>query len=338
MFAPRWVFAAQVERRESCTSARLMMTDKSVPTFGVVVLNWNNSHDTIPCIESLHAANPRPEHVVVVDNGSTDASISILKRWGQEHDALTHDDDSLPWLSIIEAGTNRGFAGGNNLGLALLEKRTNVSHLMLLNNDATVAPDFFADIITALDEAPNAGLITGTILEDPDRTRVWFAGGTELPLRALYRHRLEVPASDAPVATDFVTGCAMVISRPLLKKNGALAECYFPLYWEDGEYSFRARHAGFPVLYAPRATVYHKIGATVGAANVSPVVAYCQNRLRVFYVRRNYKGWIKAAALGYLAVTKPGRAMIEAVRGRPRIGWEILKGTLSGFVSADARG
>lgn len=306
------------------------------PAFGVVVLNWNNAHDTIPCLDSLLAADPRPDHVVVVDNGSTDASVANIRLWGREH-GVTTENGVLPWLIVIEAGKNRGFAGGNNLGIELLENQTTVSHVMLLNNDATVAPDFFAAISEALDKIPNAGLITGTILEDPARHRVWYAGGTELPMRALYRHRLDVPESRDPVATDFVTGCAMIISRPLLKEIGYLAEVYFPLYWEDGEYSFRARNAGFPVLYAPHAKVYHKVGASVGAANVSPVVAYCQNRLRVFYVRRNYRGWTKAAALGYLAVTKPGRAMIEAARGRPRIGWEILRGTVSGFVSADAR-
>lgn len=306
-------------------------------SFGVVVVNWNNAHDTIPCLGSLLTANPRPTHVVVVDNGSTDSSVASIRRWGRENGVIG-ENGSLPWLIVIEAGKNRGFAGGNNLGIQLLEGQTSVSHVMLLNNDATVAPDFFAEISSALRNSPRAGLITGTILEDPARDRVWFAGGKELPMRALYRHKLDVPVSDEPVPTDFVSGCAMVISRPLLKKIGHLAEVYFPLYWEDGEYSFRARNAGFPVLYAPRATVYHKVGATVGAADVSPVVAYCQNRLRVFYVRRNYRGWTKAAALGYLAFTKPGRAVIEAARGRPRIGWEILRGTVSGFVSADARG
>jgi GT2 family glycosyltransferase len=304
-------------------------------SFGVVVLNWNNAHDTIPCLESLFAASPCPDHVVVVDNGSTDSSVACIRRWGGEHDVIT-ENGVMPWLIVIEAGRNRGFAGGNNLGIELLERQSNVTHVMLLNNDATVAPDFFADISAALANAPNAGLITGTIMEDPARDRVWFAGGKELPMRALYRHKHDVPDSDDPVPTDFVTGCAMVISRPVLETIGHLAEVYFPLYWEDGEYSYRARNAGFPVLYAPRATVYHKVGATVGAANVSPVVAYCQNRLRVFYVRRNYRGWTKAAALSYLAVTKPGRAVIEAARGRPRIGWEILRGTVSGFVSADA--
>ena len=310
---------------------------KPTPSFGVVVLNWNNAHDTIPCLESLLGADPRPKHVVVVDNGSSDGSIAHIRRWGGENGVVS-ENGTLPWLIMIEAGSNRGFAGGNNIGLTLLENQTSVTHLMLLNNDAVVAPDFFAEISSALDKAPDAGLIGGTILEDPARDRVWFAGGTELPLRALYRHRFNVPPSDDPVPTDFVTGCAMVISRPAMKKLGHLAEVYFPLYWEDGEYSFRARQAGFPVLYAPRATVYHKVGATVGAADVSPVVAYCQNRLRVFYVRRNYRGWTRAAALSYLAVTKPGRAVIEAAKGRPRIGWEILRGTVSGFVSSEALG
>lgn len=307
------------------------------PSFGVVVVNWNNSHDTIPCLESLVAADPRPAHAVVVDNGSTDDSVAKIREWAIER-GVADVGSNAPWLIVMEAGANRGFAGGNNVGIRHLEEATRVSHVMLLNNDATIAPDFFAEISRALAIVPGTGLITGTIFEDPARDRVWFAGGTEIPLRALYRHRLRIPAGIDPVPTDFVTGCAMVISRPLLERIGRLAEVYFPLYWEDGEYSFRARQAGFPVLYAPRARAYHKVGATVGAATVSPVVAYCQNRLRVFYVRRNYRGTRKAAALAYLAVTKPGRAMIEAARGRPRIGWEILKGTFSGFTSAAAHG
>lgn len=307
----------------------------AAPSFGIVVLNWNNVHDTIPCLDSLLDASPRPTHVVVVDNGSTDNSVSRLNEWGQHHD-LAPDQASKTSLTIIEAGTNRGFAGGNNIGIRFLDEQTDVTHIMLLNNDATVAPEFFADITFALREAPGAGLITGTIFEDPARDVVWFAGGTEHPRRALYSHRHEIPQSETPVATDFVTGCAMVISRNLIRSIGYLAECYFPLYWEDGEYSFRARQAGFPVLYAPRPRVYHKVGATVGAANVSPTVAFCQNKLRVFYVRRNYKGVDRIAALAYLALTKPGRAVIEALRGRPRIGWEILKGTATGFVSGQA--
>ncbi|HVF40784.1 MAG TPA: glycosyltransferase family 2 protein [Gemmatimonadaceae bacterium] len=303
------------------------------PTFGVVVLNWNGLLDTIACLESLRAADPGPARVIVVDNGSSDASVAQIKKWGRDRGVL----GALPadsWLVLIEANTNRGFAGGSNLGIRFLVEQTDISHVMLLNNDATVTPSFFSDISSALDRVPDAGLITGTILEYSRRDKVWYAGGVELPYRALVKHKLTVPDSPEPVATDFVSGCAMIISRPLIARVGMLAECYFPGYWEDGEYSFRARHAGFPVMYAPAAIAYHKVGGTVGPANQSTFVSHGQNRLRVFYVRRNYRGLTKVIALTYLAFTKPGRAVIEALKGRPRIGWAILSGTIAGFASS----
>jgi GT2 family glycosyltransferase len=306
-----------------------MKSDRAA-SFGVVVLNWNGADDTIACLDSLAAASPRADRVVVVDNGSTDDSMSRLRRWAQQHGF----DGEQGWVVFIEAGTNRGFAGGNNLGIRFLYEKTDVSHVLLLNNDATIAPDFFTHIDSALVMHPSMGLVTGTIYEDPARDKVWYAGAYEIPSRALVKHKLEVPQSIDPTSTDFVTGCAMVISRRLIDEIGFLAECYFPLYWEDGEYSFRSRKAGFPVMYAPAAKVYHKVGATVGAAKQSPIVAHCQNRLRVFYVRRNYRGLNRVIALAYLAVTKPGRALVEALSGRPRIGLAIIGGTLSGFVSS----
>lgn len=316
------------------------------PTFGVVVLNWNNAPETMQCVETLERAAPAPDHVVVVDNGSQDDSVDRLEAWADEHwiwrmstgtSGNAGSAGNTPWLVIARAGANRGFAGGNNVGLRYLEQRTTVSHFLLLNNDATVAPDFFAEIGRAIERHPRAGLLSGTIFEDPERDRVWYAGGVEYPLRALMQHKYDVPDSLDPAATQFISGCAMVISRELLERIGPLAECYYPAYWEDGEYSFRAREAGFPVLYAPRAVVYHKVGATVRAAELTHELDHCKNRLRVFYVRRNYHGLKKGAALGYLAVTKPGRALLETLKGQPKKGWAILSGTFAGFVSPAAK-
>jgi GT2 family glycosyltransferase len=312
-------------------------------SFGAVVLNWNNADETMRCVEELEKSEPAPAHVVIVDNGSADDSVDRLEAWADEHwiwrvgTGPSGNESRTPWLIIARAGANRGFAGGSNVGIRYLHQKTTVSHFLLLNNDATIAPDFFAEIVRAIELHPGAGLLTGTIFEDPDRSRVWYAGAVEYPLRALMQHRLEIPSSPDPVATPFVTGCAMVISRQLLERIGPLAECYYPAYWEDGEYSYRAREAGFPVLYAPRAIVYHKVGATVRAADMSLALDHSKNRLRVFYVRRNYRGLKKGAALGYLAVTKPGRAFLEAVKGRPKKGWAILSGTIAGFVSPAAK-
>ncbi|HEX2721735.1 MAG TPA: glycosyltransferase family 2 protein [Gemmatimonadaceae bacterium] len=301
----------------------------STPSFGLVILNWNNAKDTIECLDTLATCDPAPESVVVVDNGSEDDSVPLITSWIASHQS----GPTAQRMMLIKAGANLGFAGGNNVGIARLLNDSPVSHVLLLNNDASVAPKFFADLTEAIAKAHGAGVIGPTILEDPDRTRVWYAGGVEHRLRALVEHTLSVPRDEEPRDTDFVTGCAMVISRSALDRAGLLPECYFPAYFEDGDYCHRARAAGFRVVYAPRPVVYHKVGSTIRAANLALQLNFHKNRLRVIYVRRNYHGVTKAAALLYLAITKPARALVDTLRGEPRSGWAVLRGAVSGFTA-----
>ncbi len=305
------------------------MRSPDVAAIGVVVVNWNGTADTIGCLESLRVAVPPPARVIVVDNASHDDSVTRLEEWRARHAA--------EWLTILVANENRGFSGGNNVGLARLRADDTVTHYLLLNNDATVTPEYFARLCDALIVCPDAGLMTGTTFEDPARDKVWYAGGREIPGRALVAHLYDVPQSSAPRDTDFVSGCTMLISRELADTIGLLPECYFPLYSEDAEYSHRARRAGFKVLYAPAAIAYHKVGATVGHAATSPRITRVQMRHRALYVRRNFDGAQRIAALAYLAITKPGKAVVEALRGRPRMGWATLAGTVEGFFAAAGR-
>ncbi len=317
-------------------------------SFGVAVLSWNQPQLTLDCLNSLLSTKPRPSHVVVVDNGSRDDSLQKISSWSAETGvgfqvlSIETTDGPAPktrsaWLTIIASSTNRGFAGGNNIALRYLQQWTPVTHFLLLNNDATVAPDFFAEMKRALVANPDAGLLTGTILEDEPGDKVWYAGAKEYRLRALISHTFEIPASDEAVPTPFISGCAMLISQRVLESIGPLAECYDPAYWEDAEYCARARAARFQVLYAPRAIVRHKVGASAGRLFISAPTTFWQNRYRAFYVRRNYHGWIKGVALAYLVATKPARAVVETLKGRPKIGWAILRGVTTGLFSPAAR-
>lgn len=302
------------------TEARSSTTD---PRIAVVVVNWNGADDTIACLDSLRLAKPRAERVVVVDNASKDDSIARISAWARQ--------TAFP-IAVVVAPSNLGFAGGNNLGLSRLLLDPGVTHFLLLNNDAAVAADFFGEINRALAEAPNAGLLTGTIYRDPERTKVWYAGGREIRSRGLIKHLESPPSGAEPVPTEFVSGCVMLISRETLDEIGLLPDCYFPGYMEDAEYSLRAREAGLPVLYAPRARAFHKVGATAGAASASPFITQALVRHRVLYVRRNFSGLERLIALAYLAITKPGKALIETLAGRPRMGIAVLKGAFEGFV------
>lgn len=304
---------------------------RASPTFGVVVLNWNNADDTIACVEALLDAEPAPCRIVIVDNGSEDDSLSRLRDWVSFFQSQSGSGETQ--FHIIAAGRNLGFAGGTNRGLDWLMKETDVTHLMLLNNDATVSRSFFADAAEALLEVGTDSVIGPTIFEDPDREKVWYAGAVEVPHRALVEHTLTYPRSTEPRATDFVSGCAMIVSRGVIDRIGGLSEQFFPAYFEDGDFCHRARNAGFPVMYTPKPAAYHKVGSTVRAAKIEMLLAYSKSRLRVIYVRRNYTGIRKLAALSYLGLTKPARFVADVMRGHPAEGWAILSGTSSGFLA-----
>ena len=301
---------------------------RSVP-IGVVILNWNGHVDTIACLESLARADPGPARVVVVDNASTDDSVAALTAWAAK--------SSMARPTILRSERNRGFAGGNNLGLVLLAQDAGIRHFLLLNNDTTVEPAFFAEVAAALERAPSTGLLGVTIYEGAGYERVWYAGGRLPNARAVTIHGTLVPpaTSGATVPTEFVTGCAMLVSRRAWEALGPLPECYF-LYFEDGEYSLRAGAAGFPLAYAPRAVVHHACGATVRRVP-RPRSEYWIARSRALFVRRNRRGLALWRTLAYLALARPARAAVELLRGRPRLAWAGLRGTIDGLLAIESQ-
>lgn len=304
------------------------MSRPEVPV-GVLVVNWNGGDDTLACLASLRRADPSPVLVVVVDNGSADDSVGRIEQWRR-------DNAALDWLTLVRVERNLGFSGGNNAGLPLLAADARVRDVLLLNNDATVAPDFFREICLARESDSTAGLVGATIYRFPATDEVWFAGGRAQPLRALVSHEVERPDSRAPRDTDFITGCAMLITGEALARLGPLPGCYDPGYMEDAEYCWRAREAGLRVIYAPAAVAYHRVGASFRRIS-SPAVTYAINRNRVLFARRNLRGAVRLGALAYLAATKPARAMAELLSGRPRHAGAVLFGALDGFRSADGR-
>ncbi|MGH7529242.1 MAG: glycosyltransferase family 2 protein [Gemmatimonadales bacterium] len=291
---------------------------------GVVVLNWNELEQTTACLESLLDAEPGPARVVVVDNGSADGSADALERWL----AIRGD----PRLALLRSPQNRGFAGGVNLGLAQLARDAAVSHFLLLNNDATVERTFFAELHRAMTRIPGAAIVGPTIYRSDRRDTVWYAGGRLPGLRGVAVHHHELPPGDDPVPTEFVSGCALLVSRSAWERLGPVPECYF-IYFEDAEYCRRARDAGLRVLYAPRAVAHHAVAGTMGRDGARPAAAYRFTRAQALYLRRNLTGWLRIGALLYFAVTRPARAAIEAVHGRVGVAWGLLRGAARGLVA-----
>ena len=252
-------------------------------------------------------------------------------------DSLERSMEPSPWLTIAAAKTNSGFVRSCNLGLRYARDFTDAPFVFLMNNDAEVAKDYFAELAKALTSVPETGLLTGSIYEW-DRKTVWYGGAYFNPIRALATHETDLPATDAPTETGYVCGCSMLVSRTVLEEVGLLADCFRPIYVEDVDYSLRVRAAGFPVMIARRAVCYHRVGTTLGRTQQSPATVFTVNRNRGFTLRRNYSGWRRAAGITYLAVTKPGRALLELAKGRPRTAWAVVSGMVVGILSPAASG
>jgi GT2 family glycosyltransferase len=315
-----------------------------IDTWAVVIPSFNHADDTITCLGALRNAKPRPGKVLLVDDASTEDAVARIAAWakseGIDHRivpvaSLQKSLEPSPWLNIAVLESNSGFVQVCNAGLRYVRDHTKAPFVLLLNNDTEIAPNYFEELAKALARAPETGLLTGLIYEW-DRLTVSYGGATYNPIRALASHSTELPPTDAPTETGFVSGCSMLISRPVLERVGLLAECFQPIYVEDVDYSLRARAAGFPVMVARSAICYHRVGASLGRVNQSPRIVFAMNRNRAFALRRNYKGWRRAAGITYLAVTKPGRALLELVRGRPRAAWAVLSGMLVGVFSPAA--
>ncbi|MBI4034507.1 glycosyltransferase family 2 protein [Candidatus Saccharibacteria bacterium] len=214
----------------------------------VVVPNWNGAERLPPCLDSL-ARQTLKHHVIVVDNGSIDASRAVLY-------------SRYPEVEVIPLPKNRGFAGGVNAGLRRAIE-LEYDFAALLNNDASPEPGWLGQLVSALDKNPTAGIVTSKMLdanqEYLDSTgEIYTIWGLPYPRG---RREADTAKYDKDTAIFGASGGASLYRVAMLRKIGLFDEDYFA-YYEDVDLSFRAQLSGWKVLYVPSARVSHHIGGT----------------------------------------------------------------------------
>lgn len=213
---------------------------KQFPKVSVIVLNYNGKDTLDGCLASLCRVNYPDFSVVLVDNASTDGSFEAAKK-------------KFSRSIFIRNESNLGFSAGNNIGIQFSLER-GADYVVLLNNDTVVAENFLDELIRPMEKRPDAGIASPLILKGKSE-EVWFSGGKIDWLRMKTIHFRDNPAKEE-YESDFITGCAMVIKREVFLKIGMLDEDFF-LYWEDADFSFRAKKAGFSNLIVPKVKIRH---------------------------------------------------------------------------------
>jgi N-acetylglucosaminyl-diphospho-decaprenol L-rhamnosyltransferase len=257
--------------------------DRSPVDCAVLVVTYNSATHVVDLLDSLPAAaGGLSLRAVVVDNGSTDGTVAVLR--------------DRPDVHCIEAGANLGYAGGINLARRHAGPCASV---MVLNPDLVLEADAIAQLAATLRD-PAVGVAVPMILN--------LTGGLELTLRrepslgraigdALFGHRLphrpgwlsetvrDERAYRNRHSVDWAGGAAAMVSAGCDAAVGPWDERFF-LYSEEVDYAARVRAAGFRIEYVPTARIRHHEGGSGSSAALTALLAV--NRIR--YVAKHGRG------------------------------------------------
>ncbi|HXF94294.1 MAG TPA: glycosyltransferase family 2 protein [Nitrospiraceae bacterium] len=239
----------------------------------VIVVNWNGRQWLDECLESLQAQT-HPCRVVLVDNGSSDGSVELVRQ-------------RFPEIEIVALRNNQGFAGGNLEGLAA----TRSDFIAVLNNDARADPKWLEHLVLAMQGDREVGICASMLLLDGSgllngagigitTAGVGFDRGFGCDV-GRYRVRERVFGA---------CGAAALYRRQMLDEIGFFDDEFF-LYDEDVDLSFRAQLAGWKCVFVPEAIVHHRMSASVGRLSW----------LHAYYHARNLEFvWIKNMPSGLM--------------------------------------
>lgn len=218
------------------------------PTVGVVLLNFNGLTDTRECLRSLAQVTYPRWFPVVVDNAST-------------HDPRPDLARDFPGCDVIRLSSNRGWAGGNNVGIRHCLRR-HADFIVLLNNDTTVAPNLLDRLVLAAQARREFGVLGPVIRDFDPPCRVQTEGcDFNRPERPEFFQRVAVPLEPIEIPSivdvDIVNGCCLMASSRVFRKVGWIDERFF-LVHEESDFCLRARRAGFRCGVIGEALVWHK--------------------------------------------------------------------------------
>lgn len=217
----------------------------------ISILNWNNAAETLNCLASIPAPQGFEQQIIVLDNGSSDDSVEVLRQ--------------LDAITLLRSDSNLGFAGGHNLVMqhAL---REGFDYIWLLNNDAEVEADCLARLVAAAQRDPGIGLLSPAIKDrhHPQRYQhvlsLLNASGTGVeefpePVRA-------AELQQAEPQRVILWGTGLLVRRELIERIGFLDEQLFA-YSEDTDYSIRCLAAGYRNLVVIDAAIRHEVAPPV---------------------------------------------------------------------------
>ena len=283
------------------------------PQVSFITICYNGFKDTCELIESLqNKIHSVSYEIIVVDNASReDEAVKIQALY--------------PSVITIRSDENKGFSGGNNLGI----KAARGQYLFLINNDTYIESDGIAYLIERLESHPEIGAASPKIRFAFPPQNIQFAGFTPLSPIALRNKGIgfgcpDDGTFDTPHPTPYLHGAAMIIKREVIGKAGMMPEIFF-LYYEEIDWSTSMARAGYELWYEPRCTVFHKESQSTGQLS----------KLRTYYLtrnRRNLKGANRFLSILYQSIVAAGKnSLIYTLQRRLDLTGAVCRGVCAGL-------
>lgn len=247
-----------------------------MPSISVIIANLNGAAYLADCLQSLSKQTFRDFEVILVDNGSTDGSVDLVRK-------------DFPWVKVMVLEKNTGFARGNNIGF----EASCSEYLATLNNDTIAESGWLKALHAAAEADKTIGMVGSKIFLGRDGKELDSAGMLIYPdgmTRQRGHGETDNGQFDDITELLFPSACAALYRREMLKETGYFDEDFFS-YCEDADLGLRGRLAGWKAVLAPAATVRHLYSRTGGR----------YSEFKAFHVERNHF-WvlIKDLPLSYI--------------------------------------
>jgi GT2 family glycosyltransferase len=194
----------------------------------IIIVNLNGERFLDALFESLKKTTYDNYEIIFVDNGSTDKSADIVKKY--------------PYVNFLALGKNTGFTGGNNYGL----QHATGDYILLLNNDVIVYPDWLDKLVDAAEADQNIMVAGGVIILMHLFGRMDFSA-----LKKILRK---------PIDAHMISGSCLLIKREMIEKMGCLLHEEYFAYWEETELCWRTNMMGYKVVWINDCYYYHFSG------------------------------------------------------------------------------
>lgn len=244
----------------------------------VVIVTRNRKKVTLDCLRSVLQMTYPDFEVILVDNGSTDGTPEAVKK-------------RFPQVRVVEVGENLGLNGGKNLG----QRYAKGNYILFLDSDTIVDKNLLRELVKIAEANQSVGIVCPKIYYYDRKSVIWYAGSFvnlfTSQTKNIGANQVDKGQFDKVRETQFAP-TAYLVTRIAVEKLKGHNEALFMTYG-DTDYGFRAREAGFKVVFAPKACLWHRLGEkenikTIRALGYNlPMRAYYFSRNRVIFMKNH---------------------------------------------------